>query len=31
MKITDLAREELIPVLDAQNAAGIRIYFNGFG
>jgi Fe-S cluster assembly iron-binding protein IscA len=31
MQITNEAREQLKQILQAQNASGIRVYFNGFG
>lgn len=31
MQITDQARDQLIQVLEAKKAAGIRLYFGGYG
>lgn len=31
MEISDQARDHLIPMLKEQNAAGIRLYFGGYG
>ncbi len=31
MQVTNAARDQLIPLLEAQNAKGIRLYFSGYG